>query len=153
MIRPFNPGEIDVLMALWLESTIAGHPFIAENYWHESVNLVRNVYIPQSKTWVYLHEGQLVGFISVMEKQFIGALFVALSCAGQGIGGKLLEKAKAEYPALSLEVYQKNYRAVHFYHRHGFRIEESAWQDETQHPTWIMGWQADQTPSQQVPAL
>ncbi|MFB5746849.1 N-acetyltransferase [Cedecea sp. P7760] len=147
MIRPFNAGEMDALMALWLESTIDGHPFIAESYWHESVNLVRNVYIPQSKTWVYLHERQLVGFISVMEKQFIGALFVAPSCTGQGIGGKLLEKAKEEYPALSLEVYQKNRQAVHFYHRHGFRIEESAWQEETQHPTWIMSWQADQTPS------
>lgn len=150
MIRAFNAGEMDALMALWLESTIDGHPFIEESYWHESVNLVRNVYIPQSKTWVYLHEEQMVGFISVMEKQFIGALFVAPACTGQGIGGKLLEKAKEEYTALSLEVYQKNRQAVHFYHRHGFRIEESAWQEETQHPTWIMGWQADQTPSQQV---
>ncbi|MEW7951281.1 GNAT family N-acetyltransferase, partial [Enterobacter hormaechei subsp. xiangfangensis] len=25
-------------------------------------------------------------------------------------------------------------------------IEDSAWQDDTQHPTWIMSWQADQTP-------
>jgi putative acetyltransferase len=33
-----------------------------------------------------------------------------------------------------------------FYHAQGFRIEDSAWQDDTQHPTWIMSWQADQTP-------
>jgi putative acetyltransferase len=43
-------------------------------------------------------------------------------------------------------VYQKNVRAVNFYHSQGFRIEDSAWQDDTQHPTWIMSWQADQTP-------
>ncbi|WP_227318619.1 N-acetyltransferase [Cedecea davisae] len=146
MIRRFELSEMDALMALWLESTIAGHPFIAESYWRESENLVRNVYIPQSKTWVYLQQERLVGFISVMEKQFIGALFVAPSCCGKGIGGALLEQAKAEYPALSLEVYQKNRKAVHFYHRHGFHIEESAWQEETQHPTWIMGWQAGQKP-------
>ncbi|ATF95020.1 Uncharacterized N-acetyltransferase YjaB [Cedecea neteri] len=151
MIQPFNVGEMDVLMALWLESTIGGHPFIPESYWYDSLNLVRNVYIPQSKTWVYLHQQKMVGFISVMDRQFIGALFVSPSFTGQGVGGELLEKVKAEYPALSLEVYQKNRRAVHFYHRHGFHIEEGAWQEETQHPTWIMGWQADQTPSQQVP--
>ncbi|HCQ6989624.1 TPA: GNAT family N-acetyltransferase, partial [Enterobacter hormaechei] len=45
-----------------------------------------------------------------------------------------------------LEVYQKNVRAVNFYHAQGFRIEDSAWQDDTQHPTWIMSWQADQMP-------
>ncbi len=151
MIQLFNMGEMDALMALWLESTIDGHPFIPESYWYESLNLVRNVYIPQSKTWVYLHQQQMVGFISVMDRQFIGALFVAPSFAGQGIGGELLEKVKAEYPALSLEVYQKNRRAVHFYHRHGFHIEERAWQEETQHPTWIMNWQADRTPSRQGP--
>ncbi|MDT1785938.1 GNAT family N-acetyltransferase, partial [Salmonella enterica subsp. enterica serovar Oslo] len=28
----------------------------------------------------------------------------------------------------------------------GVRIEDSAWQEDTAHPTWIMSWQADQKP-------
>ena len=36
--------------------------------------------------------------------------------------------------------------AVSFYHAQGFRIEDCAWQDDTQHPTWIMRWPADQMP-------
>ena len=55
----------------------------------------------------------------------------------------LLDAVKQHYTDLSLEVYQKNCRAVNFYHAQGFRIEDSAWQDETRHPTWIMRWQAD----------
>ncbi|HCJ2050039.1 TPA: GNAT family N-acetyltransferase, partial [Klebsiella pneumoniae] len=41
---------------------------------------------------------------------------------------------------------QKNESAVSFYHAQGFRIEDCAWQDDTQHPTWIMRWPADQMP-------
>ncbi|MNW00238.1 putative N-acetyltransferase YjaB [compost metagenome] len=81
-----------------------------------------------------------------MESQFIGALFVATAHAGRGIGHTLIHHVQQQFPYLSLEVYQKNSRAVNFYHAQGFRIEDSAWQEETQHPTWIMSWQADQTP-------
>jgi putative acetyltransferase len=109
--------------------------------------LVRDEYLPDAQTWVYLEDEKLLGFISVMNGSFIGALFVTQHAAGRGIGSALLHQAKQHYTALSLEVYQKNTRAVNFYHRNGFRIEDSAWQDETQHPTWIMHWQADQTPS------
>lgn len=84
--------------------------------------------------------------ISVMQSQFVGALFVAPSCIGKGIGRALLNHVQQRFPHLTLEVYQKNVRAVNFYHAQGFRIEDSAWQDDTQHPTWIMSWQADQTP-------
>lgn len=146
MIRHLQPGEMDELIEIWLASTIQAHPFISENYWHESESIVRNVYIPQSATWVYLHQDKMVGFISVLDSLFIGALFVSEPFIGKGIGQALMEHVKALYPSLSLEVYQKNHRAVHFYHHQGFRIEESAWQNETHHPTWIMSWQAEQTP-------
>ncbi len=145
MIRRLLPGEMDKLIEIWLASTIQAHPFISESYWHESESIVRNVYIPQSATWVFIHQDKMVGFISVLDSRFIGALFVSEPFIGQGIGQALMEHVKAHYPSLSLEVYQKNHRAVHFYHHQGFRIEESAWQNETHHPTWIMSWQVNQT--------
>lgn len=144
MIFPYESHQRDVLMDLWLESTLSGHPFIAESYWHESYSVVRDVYIPQSKTWVYLQEEKLVGFVSIIDQKFIGALFVAPDCAGKGIGSQLVRHVQSHYSALSLEVYQKNQRAVHFYHHMGFRIEEAAWQTDTQHPTWIMYWKGDE---------
>lgn len=147
MIREFHPADLPALLDVWLDSTIAGHPFIDPLYWQQSLPLVRDEYLPDAQTWVYLEDEKLLGFISVMNGSFIGALFVTQHAAGRGIGSALLHQAKQHYTALSLEVYQKNTRAVNFYHRNGFRIEDSAWQDETQHPTWIMHWQADQTPS------
>lgn len=145
MIRAARSDDLPALLELWLVSTTQAHPFIDENYWLESLGLVREVYLPGAQTWVWEDNG-LKGFISVMDARFIGALFVAPDALSQGIGKALIRHVMARFPDLSLEVYQKNTRAVHFYHRQGFRIEESAWQEETHHPTWIMRWQADQTP-------
>lgn len=146
MIRKGQNSDIAPLLKLWLESTIFAHPFIEERYWYESEPIVRDVYLPPAQTWVWEEDGALQGFVSVMDDRFVGALFVAPQKIGQGIGRALLTHVCERYPDLSLEVYQKNTRAVNFYHALGFRIEDSAWQDETRQPTWIMRLQADQTP-------
>lgn len=146
MIRKWTAKSLDPVLTLWLESTTFAHPFIDEQYWHDSLALVRDVYLPAAQTWVWEENDTLLGFVSVMDNQFVGALFVAPQALHRGIGSALLNEVKQRYPMLSLEVYQKNGRAVNFYHALGFRIEDGAWQEETKHPTWIMRWQADQTP-------
>ena len=144
MIQKWDATETGPLLELWLESTIYAHPFIAESYWRESLEVVRDVYLPAAATWVWQGNDALKGFISVMDSRFVGALFVAPQAIRHGIGRALLDEVKQHYDWLSLEVYQKNVRAVNFYHAQGFRIEDCAWQDDTQHPTWIMHWPADQ---------
>ncbi|KZR29822.1 N-acetyltransferase [Enterobacter genomosp. S] len=146
MIRKWHSENTAQLLRLWLESTTEAHPFIDAGYWKANEALVRDEYLPAAETWVWEENGTLRGFISVMQSQFVGALFVAPAFIGRGIGRALLNHVQQRYPYLTLEVYQKNVRAVNFYHAQGFRIEDSAWQDDTQHPTWIMSWQADQTP-------
>jgi len=147
MIRAWHNKDTTKLLNLWLESTRYGHPFINERYWYESEAIVRDVYLPAAQTWVWEEKGIPGGFVSVMEQRFVGALFVAPALIGRGIGRALLQHVQQRFPILSLEVYQKNMRAVNFYHAQGFRIEDSAWQEETQHPTWIMSWAVDRMPS------
>ena len=146
MIRKWESDNAGPLLSLWLESTTEAHPFISASYWEENEGMVRDVYLPAAETWVWEEDGMPRGFISVMQSQFVGALFVSTDFIGRGIGRALLHHVQQRFPYLSLEVYQKNVRAVNFYHAQGFRIEDSAWQDDTQHPTSIMSWQADQTP-------
>ncbi|HBV9942049.1 TPA: N-acetyltransferase [Klebsiella aerogenes] len=144
MIQKWDATETGPLLELWLESTIYAHPFIAESYWRDSLEVVRDVYLPAAATWVWQDDDVLKGFVSVMDSRFVGALFVAPQAIRHGIGRALLDEVKQHYDWLSLEVYQKNVRAVNFYYAQGFRIEDCAWQDDTQHPTWIMHWPADQ---------
>lgn len=145
MIRESHSTDLPSILALWLESTIFAHPFIPACYWRESETIVRDVYLPAARTWVWEENGVLKGFASVLEARFLGALFVAPDALRCGTGTALVRYVQQRFTRLSLEVYQKNQNAVNFYHALGFRIEDSAWQEDTQHPTWIMSWQADQT--------
>ena len=147
MIRTYQPDDIDAVMQLWLTSTTAAHPFIAEQYWHESAPLVRNTYLPAAQTWVYWHpnatggEDLIAGFISILEEKLVGALFVAQPFHRQGIGKALMEHVQLDYRALTLEVYQQNQRACHFYRKQGFTQIGKAYNPETKSTILTLHWQ------------
>ncbi len=130
-------------MLLWLRSTISAHPFIDESYWYESAAMVRETFLPQAMTWVACEPvtGKICGFISVIDPQFIGALFVSDAFYGRGVAQQLMNTAKATYSRLLLEVYQENNRAVAFYGKEGFNIKADTHHPGTNLPTWVMSWQ------------
>ena len=78
------------IMALWQVSTTEAHPFISAQYWHESEAVVRDTYLPNALTWVAEDKGEIIGFISVLDQQFIGALFVDKRYHGKGVGQLLM---------------------------------------------------------------
>lgn len=127
-------------MTLWLASTTQAHPFIAQEYWLQSAELVRHSYLPQAKSWVYLHGGHVVGFISVLNECFVGALFVKQEFHGKGIGQALMAYVQQRHRWLSLEVYEQNLRACAFYRKLGFRQMQRLFNQETQAYTLIMNW-------------
>ncbi|CNH59649.1 N-acetyltransferase [Yersinia pekkanenii] len=158
MIRTYQRGDLDALMQLWLASTIAAHPFIAEQYWHESAPLVRNTYLPTAHTWVFLPievkpevpkvkpeasggGNPIAGFISILEEQLVGALFVAQPFHGHGIGQALMALAQQHYSALTLEVYQRNQRAYRFYCKQGFILVGKTYNAETKNTILTLHWQ------------
>ncbi|RLM23454.1 N-acetyltransferase [Brenneria alni] len=140
MIREYRPQDLNLLMSLWLESTTLAHPFIHANYWQESAALIRDVYIPQSQTWLYEKQGRIAGFISVLEGRFIGALFVHQHDWGKQIGAALISHVQQQFPLLSLEVYQQNKRACAFYRKQGFVVVQKNFNQETQATMLLMQW-------------
>lgn len=121
-IRLSEECDINIIMEIWLESTIRAHSFIEKDYWVNNYDLVKTKYIPYSKTYVYEEGNKIKGFISIIQNNFIGALFVDNNSQGNGIGKKLLDFAKEEYKSLSLAVYKENEKALKFYLREGFSI-------------------------------
>lgn len=142
MIRPSLPGDMPVLLALWLDSTTRAHPFIRAAYWRESLPLVRDEYLPGAQSWVDERDGVITGFISVMMEQFVGAIFVAPSYHRQGIGQALMARVKQRYPVLTLEVYQLNRTACDFYYRQDFREIGKTFNAETGHVLLTLQWRA-----------
>lgn len=115
-------NEQEKVMDIWLEATIAGHPFIKEAYWKSQFNTVRDRYLPRCTTYVYEDETGICGFISVIGQRYIGALFIRVDSQGKGIGTRLIQYVCKQIPLLELAVFSKNETAISFYKKNGFRI-------------------------------
>ena len=138
MIRQLQNKDIDKIMGIWLESTIYAHKFISKEYWNENYNIVKDVYIPMSKTFIYEDNDDIRGFISIINNDFIGALFVEKNHQGQGIGKNLIDYAKNLYDNLSLAVYKENEKALEFYKKMGFKIISENINEDTNCVEYIM---------------
>ena len=138
MIRQLQNKDIDKIMEIWLESTIDAHKFISKEYWNENYNIVKDVYIPMSKTFIYEDNDDIRGFISVINNDFIGALFVEKNYQGQGIGKSLIDYAKNLYDNLSLAVYKENEKALEFYKKMEFKIISENINEDTNCVEYIM---------------
>lgn len=136
----FNKKDIDEIMKIWVESTIKSHDFIDENYWIESQDIVRNKYIPISKTYIYKEDDIIKGFISILNNNFIGGLFVANDSQGQGIGKALIDTVKNELNGLTLNVFKENVRALKFYKREGFEVVSKSIDSATLKEEILMKW-------------
>ena len=115
--------DIDEVMAIWLSTTISAHDFIDKEYWKKAESIVRTEYVPKAETYVYLVNGKIVGFISILSEDTVGALFIAREYQGQGLGSQLMEYVKEKYNVLAVSVYEKNKEAICFYQRHGFMYD------------------------------
>ena len=133
MIRKLNEADIDKVMDIWMKSTIKAHDFISKEYWQNNYNTVKEVYIPMSETFVYKDVQGIKGFISVINNEFIGALFVDIDFQGNGIGKQLIDYAVSKYGKLQLAVYKENKKSVEFYINRGFKIIEEQINDDSKH--------------------
>lgn len=138
MIRQLQNKDIDKIMGIWLESTIYAHKFISKEYWNENYNIVKDVYIPMSKTFIYEDNDDIRGFISIINNDFIGALFVEKNYQSQGIGKSLIDYAKNLYDNLSLAVYKENEKALEFYKKMEFKIISENINEDTNCVEYIM---------------
>ncbi|MBI6039088.1 N-acetyltransferase [Clostridium perfringens] len=147
-IRELKNCEIDDIMRIWLESTIEAHCFIEEEYWKKNYEVVRDMYIPMAKTFVYYDEEKIKGFISVIDSNFIGALFVHTKNQGSGIGKSLVEYVKNKYENIELAVYKDNKKAVEFYKKEGFKIIKEQENEDSGHLEYLMSYSKNRSKNQ-----
>ncbi|GAA3653684.1 N-acetyltransferase [Asaccharospora irregularis] len=138
MIRSIQDKDINKVMDIWLRSTIKAHDFILKEYWDNSYNTVKDVYIPMADTFIYEDEESIKGFISIINNEFIGALFVDTDSQGGGIGKKLINFAIDKYKNLSLAVYKDNVKSVVFYKRMGFTVVKEQVNQDSGYTEYIM---------------
>lgn len=139
MIRTLDNNDIQNIMQIWLETNIIAHNFIDKSYWKNNFELVKNEYLPSSETYIFEDE-KIRGFISIINKNFIGALFVDNNMQNKGIGTKLINYCKNKYNELSLSVYKENINAINFYKKNGFIIVKECFDINSNNKEYIMKW-------------
>lgn len=122
MIKRLEAYEIEEVMQIWLKTNIVAHNFINKEYWIKNYTIVKNQYLPIAETFLYKEDNIIKGFISIIDGNFIGALFVLEEYQRRGIGKDLINYCKSIYKSLSLSVYKDNRNSIEFYKFCGFRI-------------------------------
>lgn len=136
MIRKLAQEDLEEVMSIWLETNIETHNFIEANYWRNNFEVVKEV-LPQAEVYVDEEDGKIRGFIGITQG-YIAGVFISRDYQAQGIGSRLLDKAKTLYPSLTLSVYAKNDRAVSFYLQKGFKIIKEQKDKSTNEQEYVM---------------
>lgn len=141
MIRKLKEEDTTKVMTIWTKGNFKAHDFIDKDYWLLNFNKVKNEYLPNSETYVYIDDNEIKGFISVMNENYIGALFVKEDSKRKGIGRKLINYCKEKYDRLTLQVYEKNVDATLFYVAMGFRNVKLQVDENTGEQEYVMEWE------------
>jgi len=123
MIRKFKSEDTDAIVKAWRKAVDLAHPFLSEAFLDQEAKNIRDIYLVVSETWVTEVEGQVVGFMSLIENE-IGGLFLDPAFHGQGFGRAMVDKAVAEKGAVKVEVFAENIVGRPFYTSYGFRGSE-----------------------------
>ena len=140
MIRKANTTDFAKILKLWLESSIKAHSFMPAEYWKQLLPTIQNHYLPQSNTYVFEDKHQIKGFISLMDDNFIGALFVHPQWQRCRVGTKLLRYVRRRRPYMSLRVFAQNKNALRFYQSQGFKAVSENYDASTQSSELLMAW-------------
>ena len=140
MIRRLQKTDIDAVSGIWLDSNRDTHDFIPTEYWESNFLLVKEMLL-QAEVYVYIDEckNEIEGFVG-LDQEYIAGIFVRKDARSEGIGKALLDFVKEKKQELTLNVYQKNERAVRFYERQGFQIIDRSIDKSTAEKEYLMQW-------------
>ncbi|WP_250434006.1 N-acetyltransferase [Hanstruepera flava] len=130
MIRKHTPKDLEAILNIWHQASTLAHPFLDDAFVEQVKTAMRDMYIPDSETWVYEEYGTILGFISMMDNE-IGGLFVLPNHHSKGIGSQLVNFIKPSYKSLEVEVFDKNTIGRAFYKKYGFKHMHSYFHKES----------------------
>ena len=120
MIRKHKEQDLEQILDIWNQASAIAHPFLNDAFVEKVAEDMRNMYIPNSETWVFQEGNIIVGFVSMLENEIAG-LFVLPNNQSKGIGTQLVNFVSKKHSSLEVEVFEKNSIGRAFYHKCGFK--------------------------------
>ena len=119
MIRKREEKHNNEIINVWYEASSLAHPFLEADFVEKAKKDLRDIYIPNTETWVYEDNNAVIGFISMLGNE-IGGLFVLPNNHFKGIGTQLVNFIKESHSELDVKVFEKNAIGRAFYEKYGF---------------------------------
>ncbi|MCB0613778.1 MAG: GNAT family N-acetyltransferase [Phaeodactylibacter sp.] len=120
MIRKYQTTDTEAILHTWYQASLLAHPFLDTAFLERERGNIREIYLPNTETWVYEDGGRVVGFISMMGNE-VGAIFLQPEYHGRGIGRQLMDRVAQIHEVLEVEVFERNAIGRAFYDRYGFK--------------------------------
>ncbi|MBX2976406.1 MAG: GNAT family N-acetyltransferase [Melioribacteraceae bacterium] len=130
MIREYHETDLKYVIEVWHSSVLIAHNFLTEEFIRIEQNNLIDVYIPNTKTFVYLYDNIVVGFISLIGNE-VGGLFVSPLYQRKNIGKLLIEYSEKLVGKLEVEVFDKNIIGKSFYYKNNFLLIKESIHKET----------------------
>ena len=130
MIRAFKTTDSEAIITIWYDTQSLAHPFLSNEFIDKVRVMMKDIFIPNSKTWVYENDDEIIGFVSMMNNE-IGGLFVNPNKQSKGIGTTLVNYVKTMHESLEVEVFKNNTIGTSFYNKYGFKLIKSYLHEET----------------------
>ena len=130
MIRKYKESEIPRLLEIWERAALIAHPFLSDEFHQMVKGAMKDMYMPNSDTWVFEDSGNIIGFISMMKNE-IGGLFVDPNQQAKGVGTSLVNHMNQFHEILEVEVFENNKIGKPFYEKYGFKMIKEYMMKET----------------------
>lgn len=140
MIKLMEKNQTYEVMDLWLRTTMHSNSFVEQNFWEKHYDFIKDKYINEKDTFVYMENGKIIAFTCVSDDNKIGGLFVDPDCQNRGIGTEIINFLKSEYSILHIEVYARNRKALAFATRMGFIIDGAIRHEYNNEVMYTMLW-------------
>ena len=117
MIRKIREEDLTNVMTLWVKGNFKANSFIEKDYWLEIYNQVKIDFLENFKTYVYVENEEILGFISIHDDE-IKAICVKEENRKNGIGTKLLNYCRdnlKENEELYMKIFEKNMNGILFF--------------------------------------
>ncbi len=121
MIRSYDPGDREALLAVWAESAAVAYPFWTSARFERERRDIAEKFLPIAETYVFERRGAVVGFVSLLGNE-VGGIFVTPRYHGRGIGRALMDRARGSREFLELDVFEANAVGRAFYAAYGFAV-------------------------------
>ncbi len=145
MIRKIKEEDLTNVMTIWVKGNFKANSFIEKDYWLEIYNQTKLDFLENYKTYVYVENDEILGFISICDNE-IKAIYVKEEKRENGIGTKLLNHCRdnlGENTEMYVKIFEKNMKGILFFSKRQFKNNKIQLNEQFNETEYIMIWKKE----------